>query len=289
MRGPASHNVAIASVLVVTGLAAGAWAFWGYLVVDPQRGNRTPQVNPFESLGTNPQGYPEFRHRSSGIVFVSLPGGTFLMGSPEGEEGRGAKEGPLHEVTLSPFMIAKYEVTQKQWTDVMGPFAEQFDFPGDNRPARVGWNHIQDFEAVTGLGLPTEAQWEYACRAGTLGPYAGTGNLDDMGWHKGNSGGQTHPVGLKQPNQFGLFDMHGNAFEWCEDIFDWNFYKEPKARALNPVATAGSERRVVRGGSYYYYPGACRSALRSGYPPSFMRVGFRTAAPTPRSAARVDE
>ena len=150
----------------------------------------------FESLGRNEQGYAEYRHRQTGIVFVSLPAGTFMMGSPEGEEGRYEFEGPVHEVT------------QDQWEEVMGVGNNPSRPHGAELPVDlVSWDDLHTvggFLELTGFLLPSEAQWEYACRAGTTGPFSGTGKLDDMGWYRDNSRQQTHPVGQKQPNQYGL-------------------------------------------------------------------------------------
>jgi formylglycine-generating enzyme required for sulfatase activity len=127
-------------------------------------------------------------------------------------------------------------------------------YEGENLPVeKVTWYDCQEFCKKTGLSLPTEAQWEYACRAGTTGPYGGTGNLDDMGWYKNNSSNKVHPVGEKQPNHFGLYDMHGNVCEWCEDVYDSEFYRKPEAAKKDPVSTSGSVFRPFRGG------GACRS------------------------------
>ncbi len=199
----------------------------------------------FESLGRNEQGYPEYRHRPTGIVFVALPRGTFDMGSPETESGRGGNEGPVHKVRLSPFLIAKYEVSQAEWKKVMGDNPSAFK-DDTLLVEQVSWDDCQEFCTKTGLSLPTEAQWEYACRAGTSGPFAGTGNLDDMGWHRKNSGGRrTHPVGEKKPNQFGLHDMHGNVWEWCEDVLNLDFYSED-APEVDPLFFAGSEPRVFQ-------------------------------------------
>ena len=244
----------------------------------------------FEPLGANTYGLPEYRHRQTGIVFVRLPGGTFWMGAqkedpkghnydPEAQED----EGPVHEVTLSPFLIAKYEVTQRQWTRVMEANPSKF-MGDDNRSVEnVSWNDIQEFEAKTGLTLPTEAQWEYACRAGTTGPFAGTGNLDDMGWYGDYYRGSTHSVGQKAPNGFGLYDMHGNVLEWCEDFYDDTFYSKPEAAGSDPVSSAGSEDRVIRGGGWYNDARNCRSANRNGDYPliRFSYLGFRPSMPSP--------
>jgi formylglycine-generating enzyme required for sulfatase activity len=240
----------------------------------------------FTLIGENAQGYKEYRHNQTGIDFVRLPGGKFNMGSPDSEAGWRFYEVPVHEVTLSPFLIAKFEATQAQWTRVMGSNPAWFHppgFPGDgSRPVEtISWDDIQVFEAATGLTLPTEAQWEYACRAGTTGPFAGTGNLDDMGWYGNNTPDEnTYPVGQKQPNHFGLYDMHGNVAEFCEDIYDEDFYSKPEAKGPDPLATAGSENRVVRGGHYVDGADSCRSAERYGIFGQWdrsMDIGFRLA------------
>ncbi len=220
----------------------------------------------FEPLGKNAQGLPEYRHRQTGIVMVRLPGGKFWMGAqktdpngqnydPEAEDD----EGPVHEVALSPFLIAKYEVTQAQWEKVVErspPF-----FRGADLPVIFAWSpESLEFFRKTGLKLPTEAQWEYACRAGTSGAYGGTGRLKDMGWYRGSS--RAYPVGEKQPNGFGLHDLHGNVSELCEDLYDEGFYPTPEARRKDPVCASGSEWRVRRGGCLLCNASRCRSAFR---------------------------
>jgi len=223
----------------------------------------------FDFLHINAQGYPEYVHEKTGIIFVLLPGGTYEMGSPPDEVGRYPEEGPVHEVTLSPFLIAKYEVTQAQWKAAItgntpGISDDPSHFEGDDLPVEnVSWDDIQEFEEKTGLTLPTESQWEYACRARTPGPYAGSGVLDDLGWYRDNSGGKTHPVGQKMPNAFGLHDMHGNVWEWCKDVYDGKFYSKPEASGLDPIYTSGSGFRVFRGGCWGSNAGSCRSAYRS--------------------------
>ena len=255
---------------------------------------RTPG---FTFQGTNAQGYDEYTHGSSGIRFVHLPGGEFEMGSPDTEEGRLSDEGPVHTVTLSPFLIAKYEVTQAEYEAVMAGHASLSWRPSENygdaprdpqRPVEdVSWNELKAADGFldrTGLSLPSEAQWEYACRAGQSGPYSGTGDLDDMGWYRHNSGGSHHPVGTKQANQFGLFDMHGNVWEWCEDVYDSGFYNNVELRGgPDPVATSGSEHRVFRGGDFLHYALNARSALRCYTNPTFrnFNIGFRPARPLP--------
>jgi formylglycine-generating enzyme required for sulfatase activity len=250
----------------------------------------------FTYLGENDQGNEEYRQVATDIVFVLLPGGEFQMGSPVEEAGRNDDEG-LHTVTLSPFLIAKYEVTQDEWVAVMGANPSYFDgtidrggdaiappLDRDQLPVeQVSWDDIQAFEALTGLQLPTEAQWEYACRAGQAGPYSGTGNLDEMGWYSDNSELTTHPVGTKEANQFGLYDMHGNVYEWCEDVFDEDFYESEAVAGLDPVADSGSESRVARGGGWRHDRMRCRSARRSDFRPSLRggSLGFRPVRSSP--------
>ena len=247
----------------------------------------------FESLGRNAQGYLEYRHREAGIVMVRLPGGSFDMGSPDTEKGHRHNEGPVHTVSLSPFLIGKYEVTQAEYVSVMadppaGLSAIRFysNHVGDRRPVEnISWDdlHLDDgFLERTGLVLPTEAQWEYAARAGTSGPYAGTGNLDDMGWCSDNSGGLTHDVGGKLANQFGLHDMHGNLAEWCEDVYNPVFYSRPASVLQNPLAATGSEERVYRGGDVMNGVSSCRSAARASITASArFIVSFRPVRPFP--------
>ena len=231
----------------------------------------------FKSLKKNRQGYREYRHRQTGIVFVKLPSGTFWMGSPETEKNREDNE-LQHEGTLSPFLIAKYEVSQAEWAKVMG--GNPSHFKGENLPVdSLSWEDCHRFCEKTGLKLPSEAQWEYACRAGTTGPFGGTGTLGDMGWHNGNSGGTTHAVGQKSPNGFGLYDMHASIWEWCEDVYDPEFYTKPEASRKNPVSTSGSANRVIRGGSWNHDAGYCRSASRGRLDPSnrYRHLGLRVA------------
>ena len=254
----------------------------------------------FSFLAVNDQGYPEYTHEETGIVFVRLPGGWFTMGSAPDEIGHNIpepEEGPRHTVMLSPFLIAKYEVSQREWEAVMGEWDTYFD--GDNLPVeQVSWNDIQGFEAATGLTLPTEAQWEYACRAGTTTPFAlgdgeclSTDHANYYGPHahcegqcrKGIDRRTTVPVESFTPNRFGLHNMHGNVYAWCEDSYQSDFYAECEG-AVDPLCgNPDSGARVVRGGAWYNWAVYCRSAYRAGYDPSLRldSIGFRPAAPSP--------
>jgi formylglycine-generating enzyme required for sulfatase activity len=196
------------------------------------------------------------------------------------------------------FWLAKHEVTQKQWEALMettvedlellrnrdAATQEQLNSIGGAQPMYlVSWEDSEAFCEKLGrtfrtpgrweFELPTEAQWEYACRAGTTGPYGGTGVLDEMGWYGGNSGRVTHPVGEKKANAWGFHDMHGNVWEWCKD-----FYEEyPRGEVVDPLGPRGGANRVTRGGSFLLGGTECRSAFRIGLNPkdrNFSR-GFR--------------
>jgi formylglycine-generating enzyme required for sulfatase activity len=270
----------IAVAIVVVGLAV--YLGWPHLVFWYR----------FAPLGLNAQGFPEYRHRQMGIVFVRLPGGKFWMGAQRTDpKGRNFdpdaqdNEGPVHEVTLSPFLIGKYEVTQAQWTKVIGLNPSRFK-GDDNRPVEMmSWEGIKEFSRKTHLTLPTEAQWEFACRGATTTPIAGTGKIDEIGWYDVNGKNTTHPVGQKAPNGFGVLDMHGNVWEWCEDNWDEVFYGKPEARRLDPVSISESGVWVVRGGSWANSAWACRSSIRGQIDLTKIvennHVGIRLACPVP--------
>ncbi len=193
------------------------------------------------------------------FAFRWCPPGRFKMGSPEGEPGHNDDE-IQHQVTLTKgFWIMETEVTQKQWNAIMkhkyfrGGYFFGDDLPVDN----VTWDSCREFCRKTGLQLPTEAQWEYACRAGSEGAYAG--NLDDMAWYKDNHEGKPHPVGMKKPNAWGLYDMHGNVSEWCAD---WYVKDYPLEDVTDPQTLSGGFLRVSRGGNWISYDEECRSANR---------------------------
>ncbi len=229
----------------------------------------------FERLPDNAQSYAEYRHKKTGIVFVRLPGGRFWMGSRTEEES-GPDEWPRHQVVLKPFLIAKYEVRQSEWQRPLPVLR----FTGDDLPVtQVSWEACQSFCEDAGLKLPTEAQWEYACRAGSTGAFGGTGALNDMGWHHANARSGPRGVGFKKPNAFGLHDMHGNVWELCRDVYNSGFYSRPDAVERDPVCTTiwVSEIRVRRGGSWRSSASGCRSGFRSSAEPtqSHFTVGFR--------------
>ena len=216
------------------------------------------------------------------MTFCWCPAGKFTMGSPPSEADRSKDEDQV-EVTLSRgFWMAKTEVTQAQWQAVMG--ANPSHFKGIDRPVEeVSWNDTQVFltkvNALVGnsdggkMVLPTEAQWEYAARAGEAGRVSG-GTLDDVAWYYGNSGSETHPVGTKQPNAWGLHDMIGNVWEWCADC-----YESELKGGVDPRGAASGTYRVFRGGSWRYYAFSCRVADRGNFGPSSTGydVGFRVA------------
>ena len=196
-----------------------------------------------------------------GMKFVLIPAGSFMMG--EGSE--------KHQVTISsPFYMQTTEVTQGQWQRVMGNNPSRFkDGGGDCPVEQVSWNDVQEFirklnglEGTDKYRLPTEAQWEYAARSGgKKEEWAGTSNESSLGsyaWYDANSGGKTHPVARKQPNGLGLFDMSGNVWEWCQDWYG-NY---PAGSVTDPEGPSSGSFRVLRGGSWYYYAGRCRSAFR---------------------------
>jgi len=207
---------------------------------------------------------------STGIEFVLIPAGKFTMGSPLGEQGRYDDEGPAHEVIIkSPFYMGKYPVTQKQWEKVMEN--NPSDFKGENRPVEnVSWDNVQEFikelnkkEGTDKYRLPSESEWEYAFRAGTTTRYSfrdDESKLGDYAWYSENAGSETHPVGQKKPNPWGLYDMHGNVWEWCQDKWHGNYDGTPSDGSA--WESGSSSSRVNRGGGWYHRARYCRSAIR---------------------------
>ena len=228
------------------------------------------------------------RHGPSGYELIRIPGGTFMMGSKKSEKGRFADEGPVHEVTVESFYMGRYPVTNAEYERFLkaNPKADE---PGNwgerkyNRPEQpvvgVKWYDAKKFAEWAGLDLPSEAQWEYACRAGTTTRYYTGDEEKDLyraGWYGGNSKGRLHPVGEKDANRFGLHDMHGNVGEWCEDDWHGNYDGAPEDGRAWTDEPRGP-RRVVRGGAWRGSAGSCRSAYRGRNVLSFRYayLGFR--------------
>jgi formylglycine-generating enzyme required for sulfatase activity len=230
--------------------------------------------------------------------FVWIEGGTFMMGSPKDELFRGYNEDPQHQVTVSGFYMGKYQVTQKEYKAVMRQNPSRFKY--DNHPVEnISWEEAIEYcnkrslkERLTpaytgnrdkiswdrnanGYRLPTEAEWEYACRAGTTTAYNTGAKISDYtGWCDENSGDWSHPVGQKPANAWGLYDMHGNILEFC-----WDLYEGYSSEAqIDPVGTAFGDKRVVRGGSWTHSGQYMRSACRCFYYSQRSKntyVGFR--------------
>ena len=212
---------------------------------------------------------------SVSFEMVYVEGGTFRMGATE-EQWKDAYDDkkPVHPVTLSSYLIGKHEVTQALWEEVMGSNSSENEQGGDYPVDNVSWFDCQEFvkklNARTGMKfrLPTEAEWEYAARGGDRSKgykYAGSDNLDEVGWYYDNSDKHTHPVGLKKPNELGLYDMSGNVWEWCQDWYN-DYTAEARTNPAGPQSGKWGSR-VLRGGSYGYYAGDCRVSIRSDYAP----------------------
>ena len=229
-------------------------------------------------------------HKTGDVKVMTLPGGakiemiwcepgSFMMGSPKTEEGRFEDE-PIHPVTLTKgFWLGKYEVTQAQWESVMGENRSRFK--GADRPVdNISWDDCRRFVTKVNVvfggcaRMPTEAEWEYACRAGSSAPISGSGHLPDMAWYDGNSGSQTHAVGKNQANDWGFYDMHGNVLEWCSDWFS-----KTEGLAIDPKGPSSGVFRVLRGGCWFFYERDCRSAYRLKRDPGIRNCifGFRLA------------
>ena len=260
--------------------------------------------------------YNEGLGQGTSLRMMQIPGGEFLMGSPESEPDRFSDEGPQHPVTVPGFFMGKYPVTQAQWRAVAGLTQVDIELPtdpsnfkGNDRPVeQVSWYQATEFCARLAVHtgrpyrLPTEAEWEYACRAGTDTPfhvgetittdianYRGTDD-EELDWSgsyghgpKGEYRKETTPVGqFEVANRFGLYDMHGNVWEWCQDHWHDNYDNAP----TDGRAWQGEDEnanRVIRGGSWYDDPRDCRSATRNNYLPGDRdgNVGFRVCCSPP--------
>jgi formylglycine-generating enzyme len=220
----------------------------------------------------------EWVEPTTGMVFVEIPSGSFVMGSPRDEARREAQEAQHGVVISHPFFLGKYEVTQQQWQAVMGGNPSTFTGDGDRPVEQVNWGEVQDFMQRLNMRtsgghfrLPTEAEWEYACRAGTTTAYSTGGSLPPE--HANVSTKQTSRVGSYPANVWGLHDMHGNVWEWTQD----EHCPYPDGSAVDPRGACGSSLKVIRGGSWYFDADSARCALRYTHRPADrgFSLGFR--------------
>jgi len=290
VKSKISKEMIIAVVLIFSILLVGYWIFPSIGGLNGTNGNgEAPTPIPVTSTPTpstpSPTPIPKNITNSIDMEFVPIPAGEFDMGSPSSEVGRNDNEGPVHHVTISEdFYMGKYEVTQEQWQKVMG--SNPSYFKGDDLPVeQISWNEIQDFirklnerESSVKYRLPSEAEWEYAARAGTTTRYSFGDDESDLGdyvWYNDNSGEETHPVGLKQPNPWGLYDMHGNVYEWVQD--EWHNSYDGAPSDGSAWEGGDGAYRVIRGGGWGLIAGDCRSAYRNcdvlGYRDYYL--GFR--------------
>lgn len=242
----------------------------------------------FKKLGKNNQGYQTYRHVGikgkyvgTGQTFVLVPGGNFQMGGNAHDD-----EKPIHKVNLKEFLMCEHVVTQRVWKKVMKtePWKGHYYVKqGGNYPAVcITWNKAKEFSEKTGLELPSESRWEYACRAGSTTEYYWGNEVNgDYLWYDANAWDigeeYAHEVGKKKPNEYGLYDMSGNVWEWCADEWHRNYDGAPGDGSVWGDIKAGASARVNRGGSFGPSAPDCRSAFRVWSAPgnSGLHLGFR--------------
>jgi formylglycine-generating enzyme required for sulfatase activity len=284
MRGKSEHEMRMSSRSgTITRLCA-LVAFLGLLTSCRKPAESEADSGSEKRSGDNSQ--PVEVVTASGVGMVYLPGGEFAMGSDKGNPD----EAPVHKVKLTPFLMDKFEVTHEMFTKVQLPNPSHWQDNPKKPVERVRWRDAKlycnerslleklkpcynektpDFDcdfAANGYRLPTEAEWEYACRAGGNGPedFAQPDKLRQTAWFAGNANEKTHAVGEKKPNRWGIFDLYGNVSEWCEDVYSSEYYQ--KSPAIDPTgpASPGNKdvRRVMRGGSWKASADMCRPTLR---------------------------
>jgi formylglycine-generating enzyme required for sulfatase activity len=267
-----AKNPALKYILIAVLLIAAAGILWSQS--NPKMSENASAVNSDSVMAIG----------ATGIInepdMVTVQGGRFAMGGNENNN-----EKPIHNVTLSSFKIAKYETTLAQWQKVMGSNPSGRKDCMDCPVTAVGWDDIQTFikklNTLSGKNyrLPTEAEWEYAARGGKKSKrfeYAGSNDVNAVAWTFANSGSTTHPVGQKEPNELGLYDMSGNVFEWCNDWYDENYYD--KSPEHNPKGPATGLHRVFRGGNRASEPAKSRVAYRNPFRLGYGTLGFRLAS-----------
>jgi len=252
----------------------------------PACDRQPPPPAPASRPAATPPELGDVMTNALGMKLAYVPPGELVMGSPLAEPGRHDDEAQHGVVLTRGFWIGVTEVTQAQWNAVMAPAGTDAE-PNDLPVVRVKWGQAVAFCRTLSerdgnqYRLPTEAEWEHACRAGTTGPFAGA--ADEVAWHMDNSDEALHAVAGKKPNAWGLYDMHGNAAEWCADRYG----PYAPGEAVDPTGPAEGTYRVVRGGSFGHFSRACRSAARASYNPAYglRRVGFRIVMEQPPAAS----
>jgi formylglycine-generating enzyme required for sulfatase activity len=267
---------------------------WGITGKKPQLTNSAPSLSPLVipspviSIPQSPSSFTETLPGNIKLEMVKIPAGTFLMGSADNDEDTDDDEKPQHQVNLQEFYLGKYPITQEQYQAIMGNNPSKFKDNPKNPVEKVSWNDAQEFcqklNEKTGniYRLPSEAEWEYACRAGSQTRYYFGDDekvLGEYAWHGENAGSNTHPVGQKKANKWGLFDMSGNVWEWCEDGWHKNYENAPTDGSAWNDNHSQTNRRVRRGGSWYRNPRNCRSACRNYYGYRYSSYGFRVVSP----------
>jgi formylglycine-generating enzyme required for sulfatase activity len=283
---------------------------WGITGKKPQLTNSSPSSpaslssptsqSPPLPVSLSPQGFTQTLLGDIELEMIKIPAGSFLMGTEVAEVIRLCKEYgkdwykcemPQHRVNLQEFYLGKYPVTQEQYQAIMGGNPSNFTDNPKNPVEKVSWDDAQAFcrklseKTKKNYRLPSEAEWEYACRAGTQTRYYFGDDeklLGEYAWYDENSGRETHPVGQKKPNNWGLYDMSGNVGEWCEDGWHENYENAPTdgtAWNENHSVTNITNIRVLRGGSWFVNPWDCRSACRYYYDNRYNDLGFRVVSP----------